>query len=148
MSSNWAPKRIHLRKKHKSFWSGQYSACGKYGAGKIMERLSKMSEDNGVGVYLNHKVIDVKTDGYVITDLVFDNGTSYDVSDSIIVSTIPLNVICKTLDIPCSLTFNSVRLVYIVFSKDIILPKDVHSIYYAHDDFHFHRITEQKQYSD
>ena len=147
MSSNWAPKRIHLRRKHKSFWSGQYSACGKYGAGKIMERLSKMSEDNGVGVYLNHKVIDVKTDGYVITDLVFDNGTSYDVSDSIIVSTIPLNVICKTLDIPCSLTFNSVRLVYIVFSKDIILPKDVHSIYYAHDDFHFHRITEQKQYS-
>ena len=147
MSSNWAPKRIHLRRKHKSFWSGQYSACGKSGAGKIMERLSKMSEDNGVGVYLNHKVIDVKTDGYVITDLVFDNGTSYDVSDSIIVSTIPLNVICKTLDIPCSLTFNSVRLVYIVFSKDIILPKDVHSIYYAHDDFHFHRITEQKQYS-
>jgi len=148
MSSNWAPKRIHLRKKHKSFWSGQYSACGKYGAGKIMERLSKMSEDNGVGVYLNHKVIDIKTDGYVITDLVFDNGTSYDVSDSIIVSTIPLNVICKTLDVPCSLTFNSVRLVYIVFSKDIVLPKDVHSIYYAHDEFHFHRITEQKQYSD
>jgi sialic acid synthase SpsE len=38
--------------------------------------------------------------------------------------------------------------VYIVFSKDIVLPKDVHSIYYAHDEFHFHRITEQKQYSD
>ena len=148
MSSNWAPKRIHLRKKHKSFWSGQYSACGKYGAGKIMERLSKMSEDNGVGVYLNHRVVGVKTNGYMITDLIFDNGTSYDVSDSIIVSTIPLNVLCETLDIPCSLIFNSVRLVYMVFSKEIVLPKDVHGIYYAHDDFHFHRVTEHKQYSD
>ena len=148
MSSNWAPKRIHLRKKHKAFWSGQYSACGKYGAGKIMERLSKMSEDNGVSVHLNHRVVGAKTDGYTITDLIFDNGTSYDVSDSIIVSTIPLNVVCKTLDIPCSLTFNSVRLVYMVFSKEIVLPKDVHSIYYAQDDFHFHRVTEQKQYSD
>ena len=48
MSSNWAPKRINLRKKHKSFWSGQYSACGKYGAGKIMERWAEMSEKNGV----------------------------------------------------------------------------------------------------
>ena len=148
MSSNWAPKRINLRKKHKSFWSGQYSACGKYGAGKIMKRWAEMSENNGVSFHLNHRVVDVKTDGYNITDLIFSDGTTQDVSDSVIVSTIPLNVICKSLNISCDLKFNSVRLVYTLVSKERVLPSGVHSVYYAHDDYHFHRITEQKQYSD
>ncbi len=148
MSSNWAPKRINLRKKHKSFWSGQYSACGKYGAGKIMERWSKMSENNGVKFNLGKKLIDVNSDGYKITDLIFSDGTTFDVSDSIVISTIPLNVICGSLGIPCDLKFNSVRLVYVLLNKERVLPEGVHSIYYAHDDYHFHRITEQKQYSN
>ena len=148
MSSNWAPKRINLRKKHKSFWSGQYSACGKYGAGKIMERWAEMSEKNGVQFNLNKKLIDVVGDGYKINELIFSDGSKYDVSDSIVISTIPLNVICSSLGIPCDLKFNSVRLVYVLVNKERVLPEGVHSIYYAHDDYHFHRITEQKQYSD
>jgi len=148
MSANWAPKRIELRKKHKAFWAGQYSAAAKYGAGKVMERLGKMAEDNGVSFHLEHRVTDLKTEDYSITELIFQNGKTYDVSDSIVVSTIPLNVLSNALKIPCSLLFNSVRLVYIVFSKNLILPKGIDSIYFAHDAFHFHRVTEQKAYSD
>jgi len=148
MSANWAPKRIELRKKHKAFWAGQYSASGKYGAGKVMEKLAQMAKDNGVHIHLEHRVTDLKTSNYTVTDLIFQNGKTYDVSDSIVVSTIPLNVLSKTLNIPCSLMFNSVRLVYIVFSKNLVLPKGIDSIYFAHDEFHFHRITEQKMYSD
>jgi len=148
MSANWAPKRIELRKKHKAFWAGQFSACGKYGAGKVMERLGQMVENKGGCIHLNHKVSEFKTSNYNINEIVFENGKNLDVSDSIIVSTIPLKVLCEVLEIPCSLMFNSVRLVYMVFSKDFVLPKGVHSIYYSQEEFDFHRISEQKQYTD
>ena len=98
--------------------------------------------------HLNKRVVDVKADDYNITNLIFSDGTTQDVSDSIVISTIPLNVICDSLKIPCNLKFNSVRLVYVLVSKERVFPKGIHSIYYAHDDYHFHRITEQKQYSE
>ena len=74
MSANWAPKRIELRKKHKAFWAGQYSAAAKYGAGKVMERLAQMAKDNGVRIHLEHRVTDLKTSDYTVTDLIFENG--------------------------------------------------------------------------
>ena len=148
MSANWAPKRIELRKKHKAFWAGQFSACGKYGAGKVMERLAQMAEKKGVQIHTAQKVTGFTTSNYIINEIIFDNGITLDVSDSIIVSTIPLKVLCETLKIPCGLMFNSVRLVNTVFSKNMVLPKGVHSLYFAHDDLDFHRVSEQKQYSD
>ena len=52
-----------------------------------------MSENNGVKFNLSKKLIDVNSDGYEITDLIFSDGTTFNVSDSIVISTIPLNVI-------------------------------------------------------
>ena len=44
--------------------------------------------------------------------------------------------------------FEHIRLVFIVFSKDFCLPDNVHLIYFCHDKCHFHRVTEQKRFSD
>lgn len=148
MSANWAPKRIELRKKHKAFWAGQYSACGKYGAGKIMEKLGDMINLKGGRINLSHKLNNVEIKKGNIEKIIFENGNNVDCSDSIVISTIPLNSISKILNIPCDLIFNSVRLLFVEFNKDLIFPKDVHSIYFAHDEYDFHRASEQKQYSD
>lgn len=148
MSPNWAPKRIELRKKHKAFWSGQFSACGKYGAGAIMDRMAKTIQEKGGKIHTKHRLKKINIVNNKITNLHFENGKDYKSDDSIIVSTIPLNNLCKTMKLPCDLMFNSVRLMYMVFSKDRIFPKNTHSIYFAHSSFDFHRASEQKQYSD
>jgi sialic acid synthase SpsE/protoporphyrinogen oxidase len=146
MSANWAPKRIELRKKGRAFWAGQYSAIGKFGAGKIWERCAEDIEKNNGKINLNKKLISCDSKDNKITKLYFKDGTDYDVSDKIVISTIPLNTICSILDIPCKLIFNSVRLVYLVLSKKFCLPEDVQSIYFAHSDYAFHRVTEQKRF--
>ena len=74
MSANWAPKRIELRKNHKAFWDGQFSACGKYGAGKVMERLAQMVEYKGACIHLDHKVTGFKTSNYNINEIVVSCG--------------------------------------------------------------------------
>jgi N,N'-diacetyllegionaminate synthase len=147
MSANWAPKRIELRKSQKAFWAGQYSAIGKYGAGKIWERYAEKIISKKGKINLNKKLVKCEIKDSSISTLVFEDGQKYDVSDKIVVSTISLDRMCKVVGLPCNLTFNSVRLVYIVINKEYCLPDDVHSIYFAHDNFHFHRVTEQKKFS-
>ena len=147
MSANWAPKRIQLRKKQKAFWAGQFSAIGKFGAGKIWQRCADKIKNKNGKIYLNKKLTSCEIKNNKITKLYFEDGKNYDVSNNIVISTISLDRICSALNIPCSLTFNSVRLVFIVMSKNHCLPKDVHSIFFAHDTFHFHRVTEQKNFS-
>ena len=39
MTPDWAPNRIELRTKNKAFYTGQFSACGKNGAGPVMEHV-------------------------------------------------------------------------------------------------------------
>ena len=41
MTSEWAPKRIKFRDKILPFFSGEYTAVGKYGTGSIYEFLKK-----------------------------------------------------------------------------------------------------------
>ena len=147
-SADWAPNRIELRKKNKAFYTGQFSACGKYGAGPVMERFADLAKINGVKFHLGHLVTELKTDDNCITKICFANGKVIDVSNSIVVSTIPLVYLCDMLDIPCDLMFNSIRFVYLIMDKSKALPEGVHSIYFAHDNVHFYCVSEQKQYSD
>lgn len=148
MSAKWAPKRIQIRKKHASFWSDQYSAAGKFGSGEIMNRMaSKIKEKNKI--FLNHEVIDFKYDNNKITSILFKNGKERKIKDEIIISTLPINFTSKKLGYDSKLQFNSYILCYIVVnSKKEVLPKDTHSIYFAHDENYFHRVTEQRKYSD
>ncbi len=148
MSSNWAPKRIELRRNHKAFWAGQYSACGKFGAGRIMDRMEEIIKSKGGKIKLNHKLKGIKQDNGIIHTLEFENKPSVSTEDSVVISTIPLSSLSQILSIPCNLVFNSVRLMFMVFNKELIFPKGVHSVYFAHADFDFHRASEQKQYSD
>jgi len=147
MSAKWAPKRIEIRKNRKSFWYNQYSAAAIYGSGKIMERIVEKIEGANNRVILDHKLVNIEVEDSQIFKMNFENGTSIDTKGSVIISTIPLNVLCGTLGMSCSLKFNSVILAYLVFDTDYVLPEHVQSVYFAHESTYFHRVSEQKKFS-
>jgi len=148
MSAKWAPKRIQIREKNLSFHDEQYQAAGKYGSGAIMNRISEIAKDKGNKIFLNHKVTGLNLQKSKIKEILFENGEKVDASESIVLSTLPINYLSELLGKKNNLEFNSYILAYVVLNKSQALPSDVQSIYFAHDDNFFHRVTEQKQYSD
>lgn len=148
MSANWAPKRIEIRKKHKSFWYNQFSAAAKYGSGSVMQRLCDKIISAGGKVFLNHKVTKMVIEDSKVKKIFFENGKVINTEDSIVVSTISLDRLCGTLGIQCNLELNSIILTYLMLNKEYVLPEGVQSVYFAHDDCYFHRVSEQKKFSD
>ena len=147
MSAKWAPKRIEIRKKHSSFWYNQFSAAGKKGSGAIMNRMAEKIKIKN-NIFLNHEVSGFDYKNNKINKIFFSNGKEIAVNDEIIISTLPVTKTAEFLGYKSSLQFNSYILAYVVVNKDEVFPKDVHSIYFAHDENYFHRVSEQKKYSD
>ena len=148
MSARWAPKRIEIRKEHSSFWHQQYSAAGKYGSGAIMDRMAEKIKDKGSKIFLNHEISGFEYLDNKITKIKFSNGEEKNIKDEIIISTLPISKTCEFLGKKSNLQFNSYILAYAIINESEILPKNAQSIYFAHDNNYFHRVTEQKKYSD
>jgi len=148
MSARWAPKRIEIRKKHTSFWYNQYSAAGKFGSGAIMDRMAEKIKNKNNNINLNHEVTDFETKNNSITQIKFKNGSKINTENCTIVSTLPITKNSEFLGYKSNLEFNAYILAYAVVNKSEVLPKDVQSIYFAHDENYFHRVTEQKKYSE
>jgi sialic acid synthase SpsE/protoporphyrinogen oxidase len=148
MSAKWAPKRIEIRDEHSSFWHKQYSAAAIKGSGSVMERMVKKIRDNGGNVLTEHKLVEIKTNNNIITDLIFENGEVVDTKNTTIVSTIPVSKISEMLGYKSSLQFNAYILAYVLVKKNQILKGEAQSIYFSNDNNIFHRVTEQKKYSD
>ena len=53
MTSDWAPKRIKLRKKNTLFYVNEWNAVGKYGTGSIYDVLEKETLKKGGKIYFN-----------------------------------------------------------------------------------------------
>tara|TARA_B100001123_G_scaffold438883_1_gene574599 strand:+ start:858 stop:3239 length:2382 start_codon:yes stop_codon:yes gene_type:complete len=147
MSARWAPKRIEIRKKHTSFWYNQYSAAGKFGSGAIMNRMAEKIKEKDNSVNLNHEVSGFKVKNNSITHVKFKNGSEINTENCTIVSTLPIIKNSELLGYKSNLEFNSYILAYAIVNKSEVLPKDVQSVYFAHDNSYFHRVTEQKKYS-
>ena len=56
ITSEWAPKRIKFRRKIEPFFSGEYTAVGKYGTGSIYNLIKDKILKNGGKIFLNHAV--------------------------------------------------------------------------------------------
>ena len=147
MSAKWAPKRIEIRKKHSSFWYNQFSAAGKKGSGAIMNRMAlKIKEKNNI--YMNKQITSFNYKDNKINSIVFNDKKELSIKDEIIISTLPVTKTSEMLGYKSSLQFNSYILAYVVVNKQEVFEKGIHSIYFAHDENYFHRVSEQKKYSD
>ncbi|HLF88185.1 MAG TPA: N-acetylneuraminate synthase family protein [Anaerolineales bacterium] len=148
MTASWAPKRIELREKITPFYDGQWNAVGKYGTGCVYERIYQKILGLGGCVRLGQGVKGFGSHDGVITRLLLEQDDTIEVDPrDVIVSTIPISLLCRLLGIPCTLRFRGVTSVYLAFNREYVLPEGIHWLYYDSPELLFHRLSEQKKFS-
>ena len=148
MTPLWAPKRVELRQKDTPFYHGQWNAVGKYGTGCICDRMYEKIVALGGRVRLGQGVRGLGVRGTLIDQILLDGDERIEVnSHDVVVSTIPINVLSRFLEIPCPLTFRGITSVYLAFNREFVLPEGVHWLYYGSPKVCFNRVSEQKKLS-
>lgn len=148
MTPLWAPKRVELRQKDTPFYHGQWNAVGKYGAGCICDRMYDKIVGLGGRVRLNQGVRGLGVDGTTIDQILLEGDERIEVKTrDVLISTIPISVLSRFLNVPCSLTFRGITSVYLAFDREFVIPEGIHWLYYGSPKVCFNRISEQKKLS-
>jgi len=148
MTAEWAPKRIKFRDKILPFFSGEYTAVGKFGTGCIYEYLKDQIIKNGGKINLNKTVVGFENKDYIINGIKFLDGSIKKIEENtIIFSSLPITLTAKLLGIKSDLKFRGVRTVYIEINKSKVLPSKCNWIYYPSKKIIFNRISEHKKMS-
>ena len=146
MTAEWAPKRIKFREKILPFFSGEFTAVGKYGTGSIYEFLKNEIIKHKGRIFLNHEVASFSKNKLDITKINFKDDKEIKIdNDCVIISTLPITLTSRLLGYKSNLKFRGVRTVYILINKEEVLPKDCHWIYYSSKNIIFNRISEHKK---
>ncbi len=148
LSANWAPQRIEIRKEKKPFHADQWSAVAKNGCGHIMEILANKITELGGSIEYNVEVKGFDLKGDVIDRIITSDGEVQLKSNDIIVSTLPITVNSKFLNVPCQLGFRNVKLVVIATKGADPFPKDADWLYFKDRNIIFHRAGLQTRFSD
>ena len=107
MTADWAPKRVKFRKKILPFFSGEYTAVGKYGTGSVYEKLKKEIIKNGGKIHLNNTVIGFGNKKFKINELKILNRKNKKISeDVIILSSLPITLTARLLGYKSDLKFS------------------------------------------
>lgn len=147
MTPDWAPSRIKFRIKSLPFYHEEWSAVGKYGTGKIYERIKDNIIKLGGKVILNSEVIGLERSNKKITKIICKS-KSYETETSIVISSLPLPISSYFLGYKSKLKYRGICSVYIFCKKKSILPKNVHWLYYDSEKIIFNRVTENKKLSN
>jgi len=148
LSANWAPQRIEIRQEKKPFHADQWSAVAKNGCGHTMEILTRKIIEHGGTVDFGVEVLGVHLEGNMIDRVSTSAGNIKLGYDDIVVSTLPINVNSRFLNVSCNLTFRNVKLVAIVTTGPDPFPKDTDWVYFKDRDIIFHRAGLQTRFSD
>lgn len=148
LSANWAPQRIEIRKEKKPFHADQWSAVARNGCGQIMEILAQEIIALGGAIDYNVEVLGVELEGDVVDRVRTSIGTIQLGRNDIVVSTLPINVNSRFLDVSCDLGFRSAKIVAIVTTGSDPFPKDADWLYFKDKDIIFHRAGLQTRFSD
>ena len=145
MTADWAPKRIKFREKITPFYYNEWSAVSNKGTGAIYSRIANNIINLGGKISFNKRVVSLKTDKKLITEINFSDNTSQIVSpEDIIISSIPITILAKFFNYESKLNFRGVRLGYFLINKDSLLSKGINWLYYDSENLLFNRITEPK----
>lgn len=148
LSANWAPQRIEIRKEKKPFHADQWSAVAQNGCGQILEILAQKIIEHGGTIDYNVEVQGFDLEGDVIDRIRTSNGVVQLGRDDIMVSTLPITVNSRFLNVPCQLGFRSVKLVAIATTGADPFPKDADWLYFKDRGVIFHRAGLQTRFSD
>lgn len=146
MTSEWAPNRIKFRDKDAPFYSQEWAAVGKYGTGCVYSKIKENIIKLGGNIHLNETVIGFEKN-YNKLKKIKTTKQTYDCSNSIVISSLPLPLTSKLLGKRSNLKFRGICSVFLFYNKKNILPKNVHWLYYDSKEVIFNRITENKKLS-
>ncbi len=146
MTANWAPKRVNLRRSKGHLHAGQWSAVGKQGAGKILERMAKKFVAHSGILRLNTNLTGIEKRDGVVTALVFGKQKVSVGPKDHIVSTIPLPVLGEFLGIRNTLKYRGAKLVFVAAKKQQAIQGRPSFLYYDAPEIIFHRVSEQKKF--
>ena len=154
LSAKFAPRRVEIREESRPFHSGQgkWAAVLNGGCGTLANVLEENLAGLGVHVEYGMELTDIATYGSgrekVISELIFNNGANnLDVSQGIVISTIPLTFMAKLLGFSAELWYRSLKIVSILINKEISLPGNYDWLYFDSEDVIFHRATLQNSFS-
>ncbi|PKO41830.1 MAG: hypothetical protein CVU30_12885 [Betaproteobacteria bacterium HGW-Betaproteobacteria-3] len=148
LSANWAPQRIDIRKEKKPFHADQWSGVAQNGCGTAMEILAQKIIAHGGRIDYNTEVLGLELEGEVISRVRTNAGVVDLGRNDIVVSTLPITVNSRFLNVPCNLSFRSVKLVAIATTGADPFPKDADWLYFKDRGVIFHRAGLQTRFSD
>lgn len=146
MTANWAPKRVNFRTKDEHFHAGQWSAVGKYGSGKILERMAQRYKKAGGKLLLCTPVTSLEHSKGLVRAIVLSKKKIILAPSDALVSTIPIPVLTEYLGIKNKLKYRGAKLVFIALKKSGAIPDKFNFLYYDAPDIIFHRVSEQKKF--
>ncbi len=147
MTPDWAPNRIKFREKILPFYHEEYAAVGKYGTGCIYDRIRDKIIKLGGKFKFNETVTGFKSKNKKISEI-FTSKKKYKIDENqIVISTLPISITSRLLGKKNNLSFRGVCSVYLFYNQKVILPKNIHWLYFDSDETLFNRITENKKLS-
>ncbi len=147
MTPDWAPNRIKFRQKILPFYHEEYAAVGKYGTGRIYERIKDKIIKLGGKIKLQETITNFIYEEKKIK-LIKSNKKEYKIdNDTIVISSLPLSITSRFLGKKNNLKFRGVCSVFLFYNQENILPKNHHWLYFDSDKVLFNRITENKKLS-
>ncbi|TSC87198.1 MAG: N-acetylneuraminate synthase [Parcubacteria group bacterium Gr01-1014_8] len=146
MTANWAPKRVTFRTKDEHFHAGQWSAVGKYGSGRILERMADRFKKKGGTLMLGSPVMAIEHSNGIIKNIVLDEKKIRLSSDDAVVSTIPIPVMAEYLGVRNTLKYRGAKIVFVALNKEEAIPDKFNFLYYDAPEIIFHRVSEQKKF--
>jgi sialic acid synthase SpsE/protoporphyrinogen oxidase len=142
LTSEWAPKRIEIRKNITPFYTGQYAAVGKYGTGCVYDRIRDEILKLGGEVKLNEGVTSIDIENNTCVTLNTNDNKTYSVLDGTVVSTMPITLLGKMMGINTTLKFRGICTVYLgIKNEKLKWPEGVHWLYFDKTELYFNRIT-------
>lgn len=149
LSSNWAPRRIELRKNITPFYYNQWCGIGRFGCGTIPDKLLEKIKELKGKVYFKYRVNSIEIENNRIKSIGFDNKKRLTIDkQTVVISTISITKLSEILGIDTTLKFRSLVLVYFIIDRPLVLPEGVDWQFYDSDKIIFHRVSEQKKFSD
>lgn len=151
LSARFAPKRIEIRDERRPFHSGpgRFAGVIEGGCGVLAKALEREIVSLGGKIIYEASVTSVmfNYDRTKLDAVIINNGTSIDVSDSCVISTIPIDKLAALYGEPTSLYFRNIILVNLICTGKDPFPLNYDWLYFDSEDIPFHRVGVQTRFS-
>jgi len=149
MTANWAPKRISFTQSTQEFHGEQWAGVGRYGSGAIVDFIAENVKRLGGKFKFDSRVSGLEIQGNLISSIELNGSEIIKLEPGDrIVSTLPFNYFSELLGVSNTLSYRGALLVYVSVKKGQVIPGEAAFLYFAQPDVPFHRLSEQKKFSN